>query len=164
MAGRPRGEDHLVEYVVPMANRFETWGLMELGAQLIDTDACVRWLAERALIRNNLVCGTCRSPCRIHLQRDSPDGKRWYCGQCNIRTSIRDGSLFAKSKLSLKEIIAIIFCWANDLPQRFIQQESRVTNECTVGKWCSKLRRQCTRWIAQHPVEVGEASTKTTIL
>lgn len=157
MAERPRGFDCLVDpnSVVPMNRRVEVWDLMALGVQLNDKEACIRWLAERALIRNNLVCFTCRNPCRLHAHNDSIDGKRWYCGECRSRTSLREGSVFSKSKLALKNIIAIIYCWAKDLPQKNIEQEARITGDHTVVKWCSTLRRECSVWLAQHPIEVG---------
>ena len=59
MAGRPRAPSEIVppHTIVPMQNRREHFNLVALLPNIIDTDACLRWLAERRLIRNTGVYG-----------------------------------------------------------------------------------------------------------
>jgi len=51
-----------------------------------------------------MACTGCGQQCRLDAHAGSNDGKRWYCGTCNMRKSLRDGSFFSRIHLSLKTI------------------------------------------------------------
>ena len=157
MAGRPRAPSEIVppHTIVPMQNRREHFNLVALLPNIIDTDACLRWLAERRLIRNTLACTGCGQPCRLITHAGCIDGKRWYCGNCNIRKSLRDDSFFSRSHLSLQKIIVLIYCWSYDMPQTAIKRETGIDSNHTVVDWCNFLREECETWLVNNPDDIG---------
>ena len=49
-------------------------------------------------------------------RRDVSDGSSWWCRQCKTRKSIRAGSFFSKSKLTLQKWLLLIQLWAWEFP------------------------------------------------
>ena len=47
-------------------------------------------------------------------RRDVSDGYSWWCRQCKTRKSIRAGSFFSKSKLTLQKWLLVFISWARD--------------------------------------------------
>ena len=45
---------------------------------------------------------------------DTTDGISWKCAQCKSRKSIRDGSFFTKSRLTLQQWLMQIFFWVDE--------------------------------------------------
>ena len=100
-----------------------------------------------------------RRACRramVLIARDGTDGYRWRCPrrQCRSTKSIRDGSLFQQSRLSLKLLLALIYCWCVGM---------RLTTVCivlglsepTVVDWFNFLREECTYTLLQAPIILG---------
>ena len=81
MAGRPTAPVEIVppNTVIPLRNRYETFNLVELLPQLMDTDSYLQWLASRGLIRNTMACAACGRPCSLVSHGSSIDGRRWRC-------------------------------------------------------------------------------------
>ena len=110
MAGIPRAPTTIVDpnTIVRMRQRDDKYNMLSLLPEIADTDASVSWLAERGLIGNTFTCAICQQPCRMNAYAGSADGYRWKCRDCNFRKSIRHGSFFSDSHLSLKQVILMI--------------------------------------------------------
>lgn len=157
MAGRPHGRMEIVPIneIIPIQARNERWNMASLIPAIPDADACLQWLAKRRLLRNTFLCDNCGNLCTIHMHARSIDGRRWSCRRCNVRKSIRDGSFFAGSHLTLKQIIIMMYCWSYDMPQDVMKHEAEVTTNHTVVDWCNFMREECAVWLENNPDEVG---------
>ncbi|KAL8602279.1 hypothetical protein ACOMHN_022792 [Nucella lapillus] len=157
MAGRPRAPAEIVppHTVIPMQHRDEVVNLVGLIPLISDTDSCFRWLAERGLIRNTYMCARCGELCRLNVHAGSIDGKRWYCGACKTRKSLRDGSFFSGSHLTLMQIVMLTYCWCHDMPQQKIAHETGIEGNKTLIDWCNFLRKECETWLINNPDEIG---------
>jgi hypothetical protein len=69
---------------------------------------------------------------------------------------IRDGSFFSGSHLSIETIIVIVYCRANDFPQKNIIAEAELspTTSSTVVDWCSFCRDVCEQDLISHRTEI----------
>jgi len=153
MAGRPTSPVETVppNTVIPLRNRDETLNL----PQLMDTDSCLQWLASPGLIRNTMACAACGRPCSLVSHGGSIDGRRWRCRPCMTRKSVRDGSFFSDSHLSLRQLILVVYCWAHDMPQTAIMHEASLDSKHMVVDRCNFLREECESWLTNHPQEIG---------
>jgi len=52
------------------------------------------------------------------------------------RKSVRDGSFFSGSHLSLRKLILVVYCWAHDMPQTAIMHEASLESKHMVVDWC----------------------------
>lgn len=158
MGGRPRGINAIVppnEVLDDQQIRNERWTLVTLAQHLQDTNVTLQWLARRRLIFNSKLCDHCNDSCSLHNYNSGLDGKRWACESCGIRKSVREGSFFSRSRLTLKQIIIIIYCWSYDMPQALIRHEAEVSSEHTSIDWCNFLREEAETWLEANPDEVG---------
>ena len=65
-------------------------------------------------------------------RNDVTDGKSWKCPQCKTRNSIREGSFFSKSRMSLQKWLLIIYLWARDYPVTDAAQEVEITKTSAI--------------------------------
>lgn len=117
-----------------------------------DVDSCLAFCAQRSLIRNSRIC--CNTPVSLHNRDEARDGKRWYCTVCRAEFSVRDGSFFQRSRLSLRQIIMIIYHWVEDHPQKFIVKEAEISRRTAVD-WMNFCRDECSNWLRRNPTELG---------
>ena len=85
---------------------------------------------------------------------DSSDGVSWYCPQCYTRKSIRDGSFFSNSHLSLQKLLLIMYLWARQYPVTDAMEDAVVDKRTAIDiyQW---LREVCTtKLLSSHGVVV----------
>ena len=73
---------------------------------------------------------------------------------CRRMKSIRDGSWFSGSHLSLEKILEITYLWCEDLPQHTIMKWCQVA-EHTIVDWCCFCREVCIVFEADHFEKIG---------
>ena len=85
---------------------------------------------------------------------DSSDSVSWYCPQCFIRKSIRDGSFFSNSRLSLQKLLLIMYLWARQYPVTDAMEEAVVDKRTAIDiyQW---LREVCTTKLLSSPIILG---------
>ena len=91
----------------------------------------------------------------VERQRsDISDGYRWRCQRCKTSKSIRDGSFFAKSKLSLQKWLILIFWWSQQYPVKDAQRVAEVDKGTAIDvyRW---LREICTTKLLPMPMILG---------
>ena len=73
---------------------------------------------------------------------DCSDGVSWYCPQCYTRKTIRDGSFFSKSCLSLQKLLLLMYLWARQYPVTDAMEEAEVDRRTAIDvyQW---LREVC---------------------
>ena len=60
------------------------------------------------------------------------DGVTWGCPKCKTTKSIRQGSFFSKSKLSLQTWLILIYWWAQEYPVTDAAQEAECNKSTAV--------------------------------
>jgi IS1 family transposase len=157
MAGRPAA----AVTIVPHANVMnlqgvlqEVWNFANLIPCVQSNRASMEWLACRRLLRNELRCAGCNLQCRLHAHADNIDGYRWKCPACAARKSVRDGSFFTGSHLTLQQIVIVVYCWSRDMPQKDIMREADIDKKTTID-WCNFLREECETCLINNPEEIG---------
>ena len=89
---------------------------------------------------------------------DVSDGVSWWCPQCKGRKSIRDGSFFSKSKITVQRWLLLLYWWARQYPVTDAMQEAEVHKGMVidVDQW---LREVCSTRLLSSPIILGGANS-----
>ena len=82
------------------------------------------------------------------------DGVCWSCRVCHTTKSIRQGSFFSKSKLTLQKWFIAMVWWSREYPVTEMAQEAEVAENtaCDIYQW---LREVCSTKLLQTPIVLG---------
>lgn len=81
--------------------------------------------------------------------------KNWIRWLIHFRTkSIRDGSYFAKSRLSLSQLLLLVYLWSVGTPQNAQATIAGVSYR-SVLQWNAFIRDICSTWLLRNPVRLG---------
>ena len=82
------------------------------------------------------------------------DGVRWRCRSCKTSTSIRNGSFFSKSKLTLQKWLILIFWWSQNNPVTDPKSIAEVDEGTAIDvyRW---LREICSTKLLQTTITLG---------
>ena len=116
-------------------------------------DNFIGWLMGLQLIRHVVRCNArgCRADMVLEERLDSQDGHRWRCRRCRKSKSLRYGSFFTNSNLSIKEMVLVIYCWAVGM---CLSTASTVTGHSkqSLVDWFNLLREECSNKILRTPI------------
>ena len=88
-------------------------------------------------------------------RKDVSDGVRWKCPNCKTSKSIRVGSFFDKSRMTLQQWIMLLFFWADDTPVSKATKHAQVSEHTSIDvyEW---LRGVCSqRLLNDGPPQLG---------
>ncbi len=123
----------------------------------------VRWLMTMGLIASRMWCPhpTCDNAMNLHPCSTTSDGYIWKCrstvkgeGRHQKSRSIRHGSWFSKSNLTLAELIQMTYFWAHGFTQQQVQHELGVSSATTVD-WFMFHREICESEILDSSQPIG---------
>ena len=84
---------------------------------------------------------------------------RWRCpARPAEKLSIREGSFFSKSRLTLQQWLILIHWWMREYPSGQAAEEARVAAE-TVGQIYQWLREVCTTKLLATTIQLGGPGT-----
>ena len=91
-------------------------------------------------------------------RKDVSDGCSWWCRQCKTRKSIRAGSFFEKSRLTLQQWLLMIVMWARECPVSDAILDAKVDMRTGIDiyQW---LREVCSTKLLQAPIILGGIGT-----
>ena len=91
---------------------------------------------------------------REQPRRDVTDQYSWWCPQCKTRKSIRDGSFFNKSRITLQQWMLLMYLWSREYPVGDVTEEADVSNRMAIDvyQW---LRDVCSTTLLQQPIILG---------
>ena len=92
----------------------------------------------------------CNVPMQERKRSDVTDSVSWYCPQCYTRKSIRDGSFFAKSKITLQKWMLLLHFWVHQYPVTDAMQEAEVDRRTAIDAY-QWLREICSFSLIQAP-------------
>lgn len=127
---------------------------------LADRDAFMEWLGKEQLIATNKCCAKCKQPMNRVECSDRKDGFKWECRKTiNGRShrheeSIRKGTWFEKSNLTLEEVVKFTYWWSVGMEQhQIIDQLSLASN--TGVDWDSFCREVCEVTLMRDSCKIG---------
>ncbi|KAK9753318.1 ISXO2-like transposase domain [Popillia japonica] len=114
-------------------------------------------------------CPTCGNSLKLQRAQDSIDGWSWRCCHkvslrkqarrvCGTRVAFRTGTVFARSKLSLLQILGFINLWVRCLPQTFVCEELKLSQKTAI-EWASFCRKVCLEYFMCRPTKLGGPGT-----
>lgn len=107
------------------------------------------------------VCGT---EMEISPRSDVSDGYRWRCPDCKKCVSVRKGSFFEKSKISLRQWILLLHWWARQYPVTDAGPDVGVTEPTAIQVY-SYFRDVCSHRLCNidPPIKLGGPGTVVAI-
>lgn len=136
----------------------ERFCLREILQSLISPMDTFEWLATRRLLRNSVPCRECNSQMSLtRRERLTADKYNWQCRICKKTISVRDGSCFAKSHLTLLQIVIIIYGWSRNWSQENTALEAELGPGSThaIVDWFKFCRVICETALENFPDEIG---------
>ena len=85
-------------------------GLFDVVTNLCQTDDAIQWAMRHGLLAGSRACRRCPGQVAMVLEDYvEGDGKRWRCltQGCRSTLSLRSGSFYSNSKLSLRDSIMV---------------------------------------------------------
>ena len=164
MAARLGGRPRAPTTIVPIRLRADS--LIHLNpshrelCRLTHTNLdCIQWLAQHCLLANSFLCQNCQVPMSFQQREGDTyvDGFVWSCRLCRRQRSLRTGSFFEGSHLSLTQILDIIFYWSYDLRQVYIREDTGIARKTAVD-WQNFIRDVCAHYLIDHPIQLGGAN------
>ena len=155
--GRPQGRTFIVDPQLILTNE-QLKEQNYILTNLIPSDdkmKILEWLAKHKLIKNNIHCDTFNKEFHLNRCESISDKFRWYCTSCKKKKSVREGSFFSRSHLSLHSILVIMYCWARDMQQKHTCEESGGVSAHTVVDWFNFCRDICSQCLENNPREIG---------
>ena len=131
--------------------------LLELGPVIFGpTDDLIAWYRAKGLLARSQDCSTCNVPMRQGTRKDVTDGLVWRCPQCKTTKSVREGSFFSKSRLTLQKWLLLLLFWVKEYPvtDAAIDIEVDKNTACDVYRW---LREVCSTTLLGLPCILGGA-------
>lgn len=140
-----------------MANFFA-----EVLQQLIasdDTLPVIIWMKQHLLLHSSMQCPSCNNNCSWTKKSSTRDKYVWRCMTKECRAfkfdhSIRHGSFFAKSRISLQQWLNVIWLWSARTSQKQAVALSSVSSRTMVDVY-NFFREVCGKWRELHPIQLG---------
>ena len=121
-----------------------------------DPHPLVRHLQNRRVLRKSAECVDYRRLMTLQNKKDSQNGLEWRCPNagCNAKLSVRTGSCFTGSRLSLQTIFLIIWKWCIELSLKVVSLETGVSQRI-VGDFFHLFRTISCESLQITPIKLG---------
>ena len=114
----------------------------------------ITYSQKQGLIANNYLCSKCNVDMTVAPIETVIDKYAWRCKKCRSRKSIRRGTWFSNSHLSLSSILQLTFFWCDKLERRIIRRELEIS-EATLVDWYNLCREICVEIMLNHCDTIG---------
>ena len=156
------GCDVETRHICLSTNRCQTMSLVYDDIFEITRDPLnlILWLQEKGVIGDFARdCVPCLEG-KLTLKRDSSYGKDgfvWRCTkkECGYKISIRAGSWFENSHLTLQQVVKLTYYWVYKTRQETVKRELKISCDETVVDWYNFCREVCSEVIEKENVKVG---------
>ena len=123
-----------------MANIFDIFSIV------CSFDVLLGFLRRKGLIADGWICNRCHRQCLVVVQRCG-DGYAYKCGGCKKTFGSRKNSFFDNSNLSLRNIICIIYFFAqNETVSQTLLHLKGLVSRKAIEKYFGFLRLVCWRY------------------
>lgn len=123
---------------------------------LSNESECLKWCIQQGLVQTESNCPKCRSPMKLSQNRKFLRCNKSVLGKkCNQKKNLLSHSFFDGSKISIAQILLIIYEWSVDSSVERTATETGVSCS-TVSGWFSKLRIIVSfHWAAKAGKQIG---------
>ena len=120
----------------------------DLCRKLGTTQDAISWCRQTGLLRQNLDCPRCGRDCREVPREGYPEKVAFRCPRkgCQKVMSLRHGSYFSNSKLSIELILRLILLWIKKTPVSKAASELEI-RKGTVVDWYNFNRDVCAQYM-----------------
>ena len=133
---------------------------LELGPIIFGGNpGILQYLRQHRLLSSSEDCDKCSTAQNTVNMVERPraslsDGVTWRCPQCHAMKSIRTGSFFSKSRLSLMKWLLMIMFWAKEYPVTQAAEDAEIGEDTAINiyQW---LREVCSTALIQMPCVLG---------
>ena len=119
-----------------------------------ETEELIDFLQQQHLLPSNMVCSSCNTPMTLRQKSDISDGCIFRCGSCKTTKSLRTGSFFSKSKLTLQQWLVLLYWWVREYPVTDAAEEAKVGGDTAIDvyQW---FREVSSTKLIQTPIQLG---------
>ena len=129
--------------------------ILDIGPVIFgDTEELIDFLQQKHLLASNMVCSNCGTAMTLRQKSDISDGCIFRCDSCKTTKSLRAGSFFSKSKLTLQQWLVLLYWWVREYPVTDAAEEARVGRDTTIDAY-QWLREVCSTKLLQNPIRLG---------
>lgn len=110
--------------------------MLELGPVAFGgTPGIIAFLQGKQVLASGKQC-PCGCAMVLQGREDISDGCRWRCPDCHKAISIRSGSFFEKSRLTLQKWLLLMHWWAMEYPVKDASGEIGVSEATAIQVYC----------------------------
>ena len=118
----------------------------------------IEFLQSLGILKNKIKCECCIKYMPLVGIHTLTDKYGFQCSSCNKRISIRIGSAFYKSKLSLYEILRILEGFVSDINAIKLSDNLSISRKC-IGKWYHTFRCLIATYLESNFKQLGGTDT-----
>jgi len=124
-----------------------------------DSFKVIQWLQQRQLLKSEVRCDSCYCSMRWSKNSHSNDGYDWrcqrkHCTKYKCSKSIRLGSLFANSRISLPKWFDIMYLWSERVEVKSTGNQVKIGHKSIILSYGS-FREVCELYFKANPIELG---------
>ena len=129
--------------------------VLQLAQILSSVSETISYLRNKGLLAKNMF--HCGRECYENRNPNTSDTVMFQCKVCRKKISVREGSIFSRSRLPLKTLLVLIHSFANSLSMtETMKLLVGAINKNTVVQWFTYLREICSQYLVSHPVVLGQ--------
>ena len=128
--------------------------------EIRDSFVLIKWSQEKGVIGD--FGGDCKhcGEGKITLKKDSSYGREgyvWRCTikQCGYKISVRAGSWFENSNLTLQQVLKLTYYWVYKTRQDTVRRELKINCEETVVDWYNLCQEVCSEVLEKENAKIG---------
>ena len=106
--------------------------LSELDKELKEV-GCISWLLEKGVIDEIKICPTCGKNVKLNFERVSYRCNNYNCN-CRHEFSLGKNTFFYNCKMSLENLVKLLYCFVYSYSNKDIMRELRVS-EISITKY-----------------------------
>ena len=129
---------------------------IDVATLVNDRDTLLDHLKKSNLIANKMFCKKCETEMRWTQTKSTTDGFFWKCLKCKSSKSIRNGSYFQKTKISIGNVYSITYLWSLGIQGFIIARMIPELRKETVYDFCNFARDICCQKMEEDPIMFGE--------
>ena len=128
--------------------------ILDVGPVIFgNSEELIDFPQQKHLLASNMVCSNCGTAMGLRQKSDISDGCIFRCGSCKTTKSLRAGSFFRKSKLSLQQWLELLYWWVCEYPVTDVAEEPRVGRDTAIDAY-QWFREVCSTELVQTPIQL----------
>ncbi|XP_042238728.1 uncharacterized protein LOC121877180 [Homarus americanus] len=119
----------------------------------------INWLKQHGLLKHEMHCQSCHNRMNWTKHSRSKDGFAWkcqtrYCKKYKFTATIRTGSFFSKSHVTLQKWVHAIYLWSERVGERTATRHVNISEKTMIDCY-SFFREVCSKHFQANPIQLG---------